>query len=105
MAARKSTMRMSVWRSKQNPAVFTHPRRSDRGDDDPNDVQKAMDDWNTNHEEDDCCICMKKLKQGKCVKNTNCKHEAHVACIEKWIKRRKTCPMCRKSWKSKYIMI
>jgi len=41
-----------------------------------------------------CCICTE-LVQDKNYGCLECKHVFHFGCIEKWLKRSQTCPICR----------
>ncbi|ESO05631.1 hypothetical protein HELRODRAFT_153542, partial [Helobdella robusta] len=45
--------------------------------------------------EDSCNICLGQYKRGDALKRLNCKHEYHSGCINVWLKRNITCPMCR----------
>ncbi|XP_078160134.1 E3 ubiquitin-protein ligase MPSR1-like [Carex rostrata] len=49
--------------------------------------------------EEECAICMEKLfgKENKeaVVKETPCGHRYHGKCIEKWLRKHRSCPMCR----------
>lgn len=49
--------------------------------------------------EEECAICMEKLfgKENKeaVVKETPCGHRYHGKCIEKWLKKHQSCPLCR----------
>ena len=44
-----------------------------------------------------CDICMEefKLKEYKRI-IPSCKHYFHKKCIDKWLKKKSTCPICRK---------
>lgn len=43
---------------------------------------------------DDCPICFKTLATETIVK-TNCGHAFHKSCIDTWLSRHETCPLCR----------
>ncbi|KAF3322625.1 E3 ubiquitin-protein ligase RING1 [Carex littledalei] len=49
--------------------------------------------------EEECAICMEKLfgKENKeaVVKETPCGHKYHSKCIEKWLEKHLSCPLCR----------
>ncbi|KAL2328140.1 hypothetical protein Fmac_021567 [Flemingia macrophylla] len=50
----------------------------------------------------DCVVCLCALKEGENAKLLpNCKHLFHVDCIDKWLKLRSTCPLCRAEVKPK----
>lgn len=43
-----------------------------------------------------CLICMEKYKLSEYKRELpNCKHYYHKKCIDKWLKKRATCPICR----------
>ena len=41
-----------------------------------------------------CSICLEEI-EGAC-KTLTCKHTFHCGCIKTWLKRKSTCPVCRK---------
>lgn len=44
-----------------------------------------------------CCICQDqdKLNNLQIVRKIKCNHSFHITCIEKWLSKNKSCPMCR----------
>ncbi|GMI63750.1 Arabidopsis Toxicos en Levadura 92 [Hibiscus trionum] len=43
-----------------------------------------------------CSICLQSLKDGELARNLpRCGHIFHLKCIDEWLKREGTCPMCR----------
>jgi hypothetical protein len=46
--------------------------------------------------DDDCVICMDKLKKNNTVV-LPCTHKFHINCISEWAQNHYTCPLCRKS--------
>ncbi|KAL7079947.1 hypothetical protein ACQ4LE_000209 [Meloidogyne hapla] len=42
-----------------------------------------------------CTTCMETFTLGEEVAQLNCKHIFHKACIEPWLQRKNTCPICR----------
>jgi hypothetical protein len=43
-----------------------------------------------------CFICMEKYKLSEYQRELpNCKHYYHKRCIDKWLKKKATCPVCR----------
>ena len=45
---------------------------------------------------DECLICMDNYKVGEFVRNlSNCNHCYHKKCIDKWLKKNGSCPICR----------
>lgn len=45
--------------------------------------------------EEDCAICLEKLKTKREVSHGGCYHYMHTECLEEWHKRNQTCPTCR----------
>ncbi|GFR16598.1 hypothetical protein TNCT_276401 [Trichonephila clavata] len=41
-----------------------------------------------------CSICLDTCRRKK-MKSLPCKHEFHQICVDKWLKRKKKCPLCR----------
>lgn len=42
-----------------------------------------------------CIICMCKFDKGVKIYRLTCKHLFHVDCLDGWIKKKNSCPMCR----------
>uniref|UniRef100_A0A7N0ULH8 RING-type domain-containing protein n=1 Tax=Kalanchoe fedtschenkoi TaxID=63787 RepID=A0A7N0ULH8_KALFE len=43
-----------------------------------------------------CPICLEDLREGECAKRlSSCHHEYHLQCIDAWLVRRGSCPVCR----------
>lgn len=43
-----------------------------------------------------CGICLKKISTGKnCKLLDNCNHKFHIKCINSWLSKKNTCPICR----------
>ncbi|RCV19926.1 hypothetical protein SEVIR_4G015200v4 [Setaria viridis] len=47
----------------------------------------------TNHE--DCTICLSTFRHRESMITLPCKHYYHAACVAKWLKVNKTCPVCK----------
>lgn len=43
----------------------------------------------------ECAICQETM-YNKCVKFLECEHHFHLKCINKWLNKSNSCPMCRK---------
>ncbi|XP_064481065.1 E3 ubiquitin-protein ligase RLIM-like isoform X2 [Ornithodoros turicata] len=43
-----------------------------------------------------CHICLEDFKRNNIVRTLPCLHEYHKGCLDKWLKRNSTCPLCRK---------
>ncbi|KAH6772286.1 RING/U-box superfamily protein [Perilla frutescens var. hirtella] len=47
-------------------------------------------------EKSDCAICLDSFREGdSCRKIPVCKHLFHSECVDRWIGRKPTCPVCR----------
>ncbi len=46
---------------------------------------------------DSCVICLDDYGQGATVRTLACGHAFHVACIDTWLERKDTCPLCKAS--------
>ena len=57
----------------------------------------AMDVMDETHD-DDCTICMSPIDRGDVVYDLSCKHVYHCRCLDEWMRRRRTCPMCRRKF-------
>lgn len=49
-----------------------------------------------NKMEKECIICLEKFALSEKRTILPCLHDFHFACIEKWLKNHKTCPMCKR---------
>lgn len=46
--------------------------------------------------EQQCCVCLSRLKKGQDTRILPCLHEFHKVCVDRWFNScRKTCPVCR----------
>lgn len=43
----------------------------------------------------ECCVCTELFDANRPIKRTPCQHFFHADCLENWLKRSKTCPLCR----------
>ena len=41
-----------------------------------------------------CVICMQELETGQPARVLHCRHAFHLPCIDDWLRRRATCPLC-----------
>ncbi|XP_042519294.1 probable E3 ubiquitin-protein ligase ATL45 [Macadamia integrifolia] len=57
-----------------------------------------VDDDDKEEEEENlkCVICLKALKDKAVIKKLLCHHRFHTSCITKWLRRRSSCPVCRR---------
>ncbi len=42
-----------------------------------------------------CSVCLDSFKKGLYKRTLNCGHLFHKKCVDKWISREKSCPLCR----------
>ena len=51
------------------------------------------------YKDQDCCIiCLQEFKNNQSIYKLSCNHIFHIRCLNKEIKYRKKCPMCRKKF-------
>ncbi|XP_059277818.1 E3 ubiquitin ligase BIG BROTHER-related-like [Lycium ferocissimum] len=55
----------------------------------------AMDRDLNIEKEQECGICLLEYKDEDTIGTLRCGHEFHTECINKWLQRKKTCPICR----------
>ncbi|XP_010476458.1 PREDICTED: E3 ubiquitin-protein ligase RDUF1-like [Camelina sativa] len=48
-----------------------------------------------NKEKGSCAICLEEWSKGDVAAEMPCKHRFHSKCVEEWLGRHATCPMCR----------
>lgn len=48
------------------------------------------------HEEISCVVCMSIMVNAEVVRVLPCNHEFHAACVDKWLRTNRTCPICRR---------
>jgi len=44
--------------------------------------------------ENSCAVCISEFEWGDMMRQLPCSHNFHRACIDKWLKRNKVCPLC-----------
>lgn len=44
---------------------------------------------------DACSVCLSQIEKGETVSITKCMHFFHHKCLEPWIKKKHSCPVCR----------
>ena len=50
------------------------------------------------HETMTCAVCLETFEDGDTVRSLpRCAHEFHAACVDRWLKKRDACPICRRS--------
>eukprot|EP00939_MAST-03C_sp_MAST-3C-sp1_P003877 g3877.t1 len=47
--------------------------------------------------EEKCLVCQMGYEEGETLKRLPCNHHYHADCIDQWLSRKKTCPVCKKS--------
>jgi len=45
----------------------------------------------------DCPICLERLHDREACHTLGCRHSFHVLCLDEWLSRHDTCPICRKA--------
>jgi len=57
---------------------------------DPSEMQDAEGDRTT------CVVCMQDFEEGEQLRVLPCSHEFHTQCVDRWLKVKKDCPLCRR---------
>ena len=58
---------------------------------------KMLIEWLFYRIQEDCPICLETLNWYNRCRLAQCKHKFHKKCINKWLSKNKTCPLCRKT--------
>ncbi|CEG48142.1 conserved hypothetical protein [Plasmopara halstedii] len=83
-----------VMKERLDQLQITKYNRSERKPDTRTEQYHAASD-NLIENEDICPICLIDFEDGEDVRNLPCKHIFHVTCIDEWLKRNTSCPMCK----------
>lgn len=71
-----------------------------RGEESTNDVN-VIPEYVAEGELEECGICFEKIKISEKFRalpcSTTIRHKFHVSCIDPWLSRKNTCPLCRKN--------
>lgn len=54
--------------------------------------------WNKEgkpHDEEKCLICLSEYQESEKLRILPCSHRLHKDCVDKWLNRNRTCPVCR----------
>lgn len=46
-------------------------------------------------EDYECSICLKKMESGETLNQLPCQHKFHKDCVQLWLKKINSCPLCR----------
>ena len=63
----------------------------------PTIVYDETDHLNDDQEEPSCPVCFTNFQRGDRLRVLPCKHSFHQACIDEWLNRNASCPLCRRS--------
>ena len=58
-------------------------------------LDAAADLEDQDGQENTCVICMDAFRKRQALRELPCKHRFHKGCIDKWLKRRAECPICK----------
>jgi hypothetical protein len=76
--------------------IETNLLRSDIVRNRPKYVAIRYKNMSNKKEHTSCPICFDDYTDNCFVSETECKHNFHEECLEKWMERNNTCPICRK---------
>ena len=74
------------------------PRKKERIKDIKDKLTKTKFIKSLNKDNDCCIICLQEFKNNQKIYKLSCSHIFHIRCLNKEIKYRKKCPMCRKKF-------
>ena len=74
------------------------PRKKERIKDIKDKLTKTKFIKSLNKDKDCCIICLQEFKNNQNIYKLSCSHIFHIRCLNKEIKYRKKCPMCRKKF-------
>lgn len=46
-------------------------------------------------ESDNCAICLDEFTKGQVIRTLPCRHNFHCKCVDDWLIKRRTCPLCK----------
>ncbi|XP_071849331.1 RING finger protein 215-like isoform X2 [Apostichopus japonicus] len=49
----------------------------------------------TSQESDNCAICLDEFSKGQVIRMLPCDHHFHCKCVDDWLIKRRTCPLCK----------
>lgn len=55
------------------------------------------DDYGSSHDQSSCQICLEEFGAGDNIRTLPCLHIYHKQCIDQWLVRNRTCPICKAS--------
>ena len=61
----------------------------------PNDIEKKEIKYNEIHNDHECTICLEEYKENDDLYQLQCGHYYHKECIDDWLLKHHTCPLCR----------
>jgi len=61
----------------------------------PADEKTEIDGKESENDKMSCCICMEVFQTSEDVRTLPCLHIYHTKCIDKWLLRNRTCPICK----------
>jgi hypothetical protein len=59
-------------------------------------TEYSADDF-PDQEDAKCVVCLGEYEEGDQLRKLQCNHVFHVECVDEWLKRHKTCPLCVRS--------
>ena len=49
------------------------------------------------YSDEQCCICLDPLDETQIIRNLPCEHKFHKQCIDLWVLKKNSCPLCNKN--------
>jgi len=84
-----------VSRGAQQSSINELPTRKFVQKPKPADEKTETDDKGFGNDMMSCCICMEVFQTSEDVRTLPCLHIYHTKCIDKWLLRNRTCPICK----------
>ena len=61
----------------------------------PQNIEKIEIQFKNNLYQNECTICLENFNENEILYELKCKHYYHKTCIDDWLSKKRTCPLCR----------
>jgi len=61
----------------------------------PQNIEKIEIQFKNNLYQNECTICLENFNENEKLYELSCKHYYHKDCIDDWLSKKNTCPLCR----------